>query len=195
MRINNKGFMLIEVIVTSTVVLTSMLVLYSSFSKLYNNFKVKNAYYDADGVYVAEELVKRIIEVDSGDEENNFNINKYLLNLGGKADNTALTVADTALIRDKKCERLSASQEKTDEVCEKIKDLYNVRSVFLLEYSAAKLKEAKKDAILDTQTFKEYIDYLLKYYADDFDDDKYSYIVLVEYGNDNNYKYANLRLR
>ena len=42
MKKNNKGFMLIEVIVTSTIVMTSMIALYTSFNKLQNNYRIKN---------------------------------------------------------------------------------------------------------------------------------------------------------
>ncbi len=34
---NNKGFMLVEVIVTSTIIVTAMIGLYTSFNKIYKN--------------------------------------------------------------------------------------------------------------------------------------------------------------
>lgn len=185
--------MLIEVIVTSTVVLTSMLVLYSSFSKLYNSFRVKNAYYDIDGVYAAREIVKRMVEV-----EGDFNINKFLQKFGDNEDDSIneLPLSDLSLLTDNGCE--------TDTICEQIKELYDIKSAYLLEYDESVLKTYKDR--WPNQTFKEYVDYLLKYYVDDLPDrlneddsdensTEYKYIVLVEYGNDNNYKYANLRLR
>lgn len=198
MRINNKGFMLIEVIVTSTVVLTSMLVLYSSFSKLYNSFKVKNTYYDVDGVYAAREIVKRMIEVD-GD----FNINKFLQKFAGNEDED-----DGNVLPLKNLSLMLEDGSFSDETCEKIKKLYKIKSAYLLEYDEGVLKSYTENVEgkgWPNQTFKEYVDYLLKYYADDLPDrlnddsgeisTEYKYIVLIEYGDENNYKYANLRLR
>ena len=58
---NNKGFMLLEAIVTSTVVLTTLIALYTSFSKLYNNYRTKNTYYNIDSVYATKEIINTIM--------------------------------------------------------------------------------------------------------------------------------------
>ena len=42
MKKNNKGFMLIEAIISGTIVLTSMVLLYSTFGRLYNLYQEKN---------------------------------------------------------------------------------------------------------------------------------------------------------
>ena len=45
---NNKGFMLAEAIITSTIVLTTLVGLYANFMKLYNVYKIRDTYYDID---------------------------------------------------------------------------------------------------------------------------------------------------
>ena len=67
---NNKGFMLIEAIITSTIVLTMLIALYTSYNKLYNNYKTKNTYYDLDSIYATKEIINLNL--------NNNNFTKYI---------------------------------------------------------------------------------------------------------------------
>lgn len=186
MKINNKGFMLIEAIIISTIVLTSLLSLYSGFSKLYNNSKTKNTYYDIDGVYAAKSLIKSMIV----SYNINANFNSFITNQ--IADGS---LEEHFLIKERECK--IASDEYANNSCNQIKNLYNINNLVLLEYDTNSFNNIRNK--VSNQTFKEYVDYLSKYYASDISNadkkNKYSYIVLVEYGNDNNYNYSNLRLR
>ena len=56
MKKHQKGFMLAEVIVVSTIVITVLTSLYISFNKLYSNYKVRFKYYDANGLYAASKI-------------------------------------------------------------------------------------------------------------------------------------------
>ena len=58
---NNKGFMLAEVVVTSTIVLTSLISLYITFNKLYNNYEIRSNYYDVDGIYAIKNMINNLI--------------------------------------------------------------------------------------------------------------------------------------
>jgi Tfp pilus assembly protein PilE len=69
---NNKGFMLIEVIITSTIVLTTLIALYASFNKLYNNYRIKNNYHNLDATYATKEIINSMLKNDEG------NINNYI---------------------------------------------------------------------------------------------------------------------
>ena len=78
MKRNNKGFMLVEVIVTSTIVVTTMILLYSSFNKLSNNYKTKNSYYNLDATYATKEMINSMLKSD--DEDINEFINDTIYN-------------------------------------------------------------------------------------------------------------------
>ena len=53
---NNKGFMLAEVVIVSTLLLTTMVGLYSGFSNTYKAYEIRNTYYDAKNVYDRKNL-------------------------------------------------------------------------------------------------------------------------------------------
>ena len=63
---NNKGFMLIEVIVTSTIVVTTMIALYAGYIKLYNTYKQRNSYYNIDATYATKEMLNAMLEKNNG---------------------------------------------------------------------------------------------------------------------------------
>ena len=70
MKKNNKGFMLVEVIITSTVVITTLVAFYTNFEKLYKKYNENNNYHDIDGLYATKEVINYFIKDDSVD---NFN--------------------------------------------------------------------------------------------------------------------------
>ena len=61
---NNKGFMLAEVVITSTIILTALVSLYVTFNKLYSNYNTRNSYYNIDGFYAIKGMINYLI--DSG---------------------------------------------------------------------------------------------------------------------------------
>ena len=60
---SNKGFMLVEVVIVATVVLTTMTFLYTSINKLYNNYKVRNSYYNIDAMYATKEIINTMMKI------------------------------------------------------------------------------------------------------------------------------------
>lgn len=117
MKKNNKGFMLIELIITSTVVVTAMITLYASFNKIYSLYKTRNNYYSIDGTYAAKETVRFLMK------DNIFAdlINKKLGN-----ENY------TFLISNAKCNFNDGSNEQGK--CETIRKFYNIKNMILAEY-------------------------------------------------------------
>ena len=77
------------------------------------------------------------------------------------------------------------------DTCKTIRDSYNINEMIIAEYDASVLENDIKTDNMN-QTFKEYIDYVIGYYDVSNDDTKFSYIVLVEIKDDNNYYYANM---
>ena len=75
---NNKGFMLAEVVVTSTIVLTTLISLYATFTKLYTKYETNSKYFDIDGIYAIKAVLNTKLE--SGDLNNiikTTNTNNY----------------------------------------------------------------------------------------------------------------------
>ena len=54
--------MLAEAIITSTIVLTTLVGLYANFMKLYNVYKIRDTYYDIDGVYAIKNAIDAMID-------------------------------------------------------------------------------------------------------------------------------------
>ena len=61
---NQKGFMLVEVIVSSTVILTGMILLFSSFNSLLSKYKEREQYHDIDAFYATKETIDYLFETN-----------------------------------------------------------------------------------------------------------------------------------
>lgn len=177
---NNRGFMLVEVIVTSTVIVTALIGLYTSFNKLYKNYNIRNKYHNIDAIYSTKNMVDYLL-----DTELNLLLNEVFENNNYKY-----------LIKEKNCEPISNNNKTlfpTDNFCSEIREFYQVENMMIVEYD----KEVINEKLLPTiknQTFKEYIEYVLKYYNITTSED-YGYLLLTEIKNGKEYYYANLRMR
>lgn len=158
MKKNNKGFMLVELIITSTVIVAALIGLYTSYSRIYSLYQEKNTYYNIDGVYATKEIINDLLETG--------NLNSLLNQLKGS---NYIYIIDNEKDNEK-CNSKSA-------ICPTIKDLYNINKMILVEYDKNTLNKLKNEPI--NETFKEYIDYVIKYYGIKENDD-YNYIVLTE---------------
>ena len=176
MKKNNKGFMLIEVIITSTIVLTTMILLYSSFNKLSNSYKIRNSYYNIDASYATKEMINSMLK----DSNNNNNINQFI-------NDTFYRKRYGYIIDNQECKL------ETDS-CDKLKTLYSIENMIFSEYDPESLKYLKENELIN-QTFKEYIEYIDNYYDIKNTKDNYEYIILTEVKENDKYYYASLRMR
>lgn len=110
MRKGQKGFMLAEVIVVSTIVISVLTALYISFNRLYANYQLRFQYYDVNGLYAASKI-------------SNLYIDEYLL-----CD--YLEQLETADIIDISCKVGNAEYQ----ICQKIFSTYNVQKMYLVNY-------------------------------------------------------------
>lgn len=189
MKKNKNGFMLAELIITSTVVVVSMIGLYSSFSRIYSKYKVKNSYYSVDGIYATKAMTDYLLD---------HNFNDFI--------NTSLESGHIRyLIKDGSC-----MLENEDGICESILELYHINNMIFSEYDECILQPLKcknstgnsgaaitvDDAfVLDNETFREYIDYVINYYDIHSSQNQYSYIILTEIEENNTVYYSNVRIR
>ncbi len=62
MKVNNKGFMMAEVIVTCSIVVITLVGLFTSYSKAYLRYKERSYYYNVDNSYACNYLRDLLIE-------------------------------------------------------------------------------------------------------------------------------------
>lgn len=170
MKKNNKGFMLVEVIVTSTVIVTALVGLYTSFNKLYKNYEVKNRYQYIDGVYATKVVVDSMLNNDMASFINNIfysNNSKYL-------------------IQNNHCDGSLNIPS-----CLEVANFYQVLNMIIVEYDEASIKSL----VVTNEEFKEYIDYIVNYYDIKSGESEYNYLLLTEIKEGDKYYYANLRVR
>ena len=174
MRKNNKGFMLAETIVTTVIIVTAMIGLYSIFNRLYNEYNKNNNYHNIDAKYAIINTVDYLLSNDFNKIINTiFDSSQYY------------TIMSSSVCGDDISDYFNTS------TCETLRDSYKINEMIIAEYDASVLEnDVKRDNM--NQTLKEYIDYVIGYYDVANDDTRFSYIVLVEIKDGNDYYYANM---
>ena len=173
MKKKSKGFMLVELIITSTIIVAAMVTLYASFNRIYSLYKTKNNYYSIDGVYATKAMTKNLIV--------NNNINDFI--------RTTMEINKYSyIIQNNGCTKLE------DEICNGIQSFYNVQNMIFIEYDKNALEDLK-NSITNDETFKDYINYVINYYDITASDTSFSYIILTETEENEKDYYSNLRIR
>ena len=153
---NNKGFMLVEVIVVTVVVATVMISLYTLFNRVYNSYDKKSTYNDIDSIYALKMLEDYFIDKIDSDME----LNKLIQN--------------TTTFKEIKCE--------SDNFCDNLFKEYNINSIYIVKNNENSLKELKNN--VTHETFKDYVDYLMNigiHTTNFLEDNKvYSELLVVE---------------
>ena len=174
MKKNNKGFMLAEVVVTSTVLLTAMISLFFTFNKLYTKYETLKTYKDINGYYILDDIINYTLEQQ---EENN--INTLLL----EKENDDYKY----IIKNKTC----IIQERFNYFND-INTIYNIENLIIVNKTKEAIDNLKKENI--NNTFKDYLEYIKKYHL--FNEyNKNSYLFIIEYKNKDTYNYSNMELR
>ena len=65
MKLNNKGFMLAEVVVVSVVLATVLVTLFSGLMNVSSAYETRNRYYDVDSLYAAMDINDILIKNES----------------------------------------------------------------------------------------------------------------------------------
>lgn len=163
--------MLAEAIITSTIVLTTLVGLYANFMKLYNVYKIRDTYYDIDGVYAIKNAIDAMIDD------------------GSLAGTLALNTNNYKLIINNNC-----IVSNNMSYCNFLKKTYSIENMYVVKYNETSINELKK--VVNLKTFKDYLNYIEKYYNFNMDEDnKYSYLFVVEYKKNDKYYYSSLGVR
>ena len=180
MKKNKKGFMLAEAVVSATVIITSMVLLYSTFNRLYLLYSEKNSYYNIDAAYATKTMINSLMD---------DNFEKYINDIFVDSTYKVILEDYDEEELEEKCVKNETSSN--DSLCTKLKDLYKVNKMIISEYDKSTLETDLKTLTIN-KSFKDYIDYVIGYYGVSNHDTKYSYIVLTEIRDGDDYYYANL---
>jgi len=158
-KINNKGFMLAEVVIVSAVMVTTLVGLYTGFSNTYKAYEVKMNYYDVDVIYALKNLENILID--------NMLLNNYISNINASGYY--------------KIEQGSDSNS----LIYKFYETYDINSIYLVENISDKIwNDTATDDSLADNVDEEFQDYL-ELYNDSYNAD-YKY-VLIAVTNDGTY--------
>ena len=152
MKLNNKGFMLLEVVVVSTIIVTVLTSLYIGFSKIYKAYEDRNNYFDVDTIYALKNIEDMFI--DSG------------------VFNTILLEINHDYYKEFIKEGLDEN-DYIDSYIKKISDNYSLESIYITTYSSSSLDKIKNDS--NNLEFNDFLIYLNKNL--DFSE-KYKYIFI-----------------
>ena len=72
MNKNNKGFMLLETLIVSTIILSTLIFLFVQFTNIKENYEVSFRYNTIPGIYLAKELSDFLVENDINDSLSNL---------------------------------------------------------------------------------------------------------------------------
>lgn len=196
MRKKSQGFMLAEVIITSTVIVTGMILLFSSYNALLSKYKQRENYHNIDAFYATKEMINHLTK---------NNLNQFI-------NQELYTKESTFLIKEGQCLDNST-------FCQSLVQLYSIENMILTFYDKQNLLNLKTGQDLfgnplenkvKTETFKDYLDYVINYYNIQSENiqtttenikNEYTYLVLTEIKNttsqknEENYTYASIAIR
>lgn len=164
MKLNNKGFMLAEVIISASVIIVTLVSLYAGFARVYKAYEIRSTYYDADSVYALKTISDYFID--------EMVFNSYISSI----NNT------NKYVEFKKNESPS---NKIDAFINKMIDNYNFKHFYLTRYNSDYLESIESIS----SDLKEYIDFLDSDKV--IDNSNYKYIFISE-TNDGRFSYLRI---
>ena len=165
MNLNNKGFMLAEVIISASVIIVTLVSLYAGFARVYKAYEIRSTYYDADSVYALKTISDYFID--------EMVFNSYISGI----NNT------NRYVEFKKNESPS---NKIDAFINKMIENYSFKRFYLTRYNSDYLESIESIS----SDLKEYINFLNSDGVID-DDANYKYIFISE-TNDGRFSYLRI---
>lgn len=183
MKKNREGFMLAEAIITSVVIATAMIGLYTVFNRLYTSYKTRSTYYNVDAIYSAKATFDYVYD---------NNINLFINNIF-KVSNYRIIMDDNNCFYNNQVydKNTDLSNYNNAVVCQKIRNHYQVNKMLLISYDKTVLTREVMESNIN-QTFKDYIQYVTGYYDVADNDTRYSYLILTEIKDGDNYYYGHI---
>lgn len=168
MKLNRKGFMLAEVVVSASVVAVVLVTMYIGINRMTAAYDKRNRYYDLDAQQVAME-VNDLLKRDSEQKLNNFtSLTDNYYSLEDIENNYQVNYSELKDVFSSLGENINTYYVKNEDGFNTMKSL-NIN-----------------------QSFKDYLDYFVS--KTSFDEE-YSYFVVVELEKNNNYYYYTLKVK
>ena len=176
-KIGNKGFMMAEVVIVSTVILVTLVSLYTLFNKMYIVYSERSYYYNVDAVYALRTIYSNLVD----------NENMVSLVNNGLQENQTTKKDYVEIIHHEKnqCDYVDQT------ICDGLIDTYGVSRVLLVRYNESAFQNLLVDSSYD-RIIEDYFDYLND--SLDFDED-FSYIFIIELVDGDYQYYGNYRVR
>lgn len=165
-KLNNKGFMLAEVIIVTTVMITSLVGLYKGFSNTYKAYEIKSRYYDTKTIYALKNM-------------ENFLIDEMILNKYAPSNNNFYIEITKDL----------DSDEYHEAYIDKFITENDIDQLYLTKFTKTNLDSLKSNTN-DDELIK-YIDYIIDQYISNSNSDEYTFILIAK---TNTEKYSNLKI-
>ncbi len=184
MKLNNKGFMMAEVIIVSAIIITTMVSLYAGFNRVYSTYNERNTFFSSDGIYALKTF-------------EDFYINEQIMN---KIANSLITNDYIDLTNCDNTTYYQTAYQKT--LCNQIKNQYKINKIIATTYDLSKIDATINN--IDTneeynETLKDYLEYY--YNNEEIQTANFSYLFFVELitsdseSDEPTYSYANLKIR
>lgn len=170
MKLNKKGFMLAEVVVSASVVAVVLVTMYIGINRMTNAYNKRNKYYDLDAQQVAMEVNDALVR--------NMNFDSLFDIVGG---NYILLSEENEEFKNDVPMLCALYKEKLE---------INADNVYIVRNNSAGLTQLKDSNI--NQKFKDYLDYFIN--KTDFNEN-YSYFIVVELKKNNDYYYYTLKVK
>lgn len=166
MKLNRKGFMLAEVVVSASVVAVVLVTMYIGINRMTAAYDKRNRYYDLDAQQVAME-VNDLLKRDS--EQNNFtSLTDNYYSLEDIENNYQVNYSQLKDVFSSLGENINTYYVKNEDGFNTMKSL-NIN-----------------------QSFKDYLDYFIS--KTNFDEN-YSYFIVVELKKNDDYYYYTLKVK
>lgn len=184
-KLNCKGFMMAEVIIVSTVILGTLVGLYTIFNKMYIVYTERSYYYNVDAVYAGESIYKYLVS------DNKF---VEIIKDGG--------IKELITVEKDENENDTYSCENIEEdICDGLIDTYNIKNATIFPYNVNAVNKDNSNVSGFDVRFKDYLDYLntsLNFKEkDEIDEEKqkFNYIIIVELENGDYQYFGYYRIR
>lgn len=170
MKLNKKGFMLAEVVVSASVIAVILVTLYIGLNRMTSAYETRNRYYDIDAQQVAME------------------VNDFFKRNDGYLEKISET-GNLIEISDEFSDYFSDNFYDDDNGL--LKKLgYSNANVYYSSFDKNNLSNLKNNKYKNT--FKDYLDYIIN--KIDFNEN-YSYFIVVELEKNNGYYYYTLKVK
>lgn len=189
-KLNCKGFMMAEVIIVSTVILSTLVGLYTIFNKMYIVYTERSYYYNVDAVYAGESIYKYLVSSDKFVEA---------LKKIEKQDSEPVASRNYKIIEE--TEEGTKCNDIEKNICDGLIDTYNIKNAIIFPYNVNAVNKDNSNVSGFDVRFKDYLDYLntsLNFAEkDEIDEEKqkFNYIIIVELENGDYQYFGYYRIR